>query len=213
MMDFYKEENPVVSVIMVTYNRSPYLGRSIPSFLEQTFPHTELIVVDDGSEDNTFEVVNGYMQIHTNIRYMKHSNRNISLSKNVGIKAAAGKYISFLDSDDAYEPGYIEKRVRFMEANPDIDLIEGGAIIIGEQDVKNKNNLSEKIRLSDCHIGATFFGKREIFIAMGGFDKNIPYSEDSEFWEKSEKKFRLKKFNEPGYVYYRSTPGSICNTV
>ncbi|MBS1747812.1 MAG: glycosyltransferase family 2 protein [Bacteroidetes bacterium] len=213
MIDIYKGENPIVSVIMVTYNRSAYLSRSIPSFLEQTYRNTELIVVDDGSEDNTFNVVNEFMKSHTNIRYMKHSNRNISLSKNVGIRAAIGKYISFLDSDDAYQDDYLEMRVQYMEANPRIDLIEGGAIVIGDPDVKNKNNLSEKIHLSDCHIGATFFGKTEMFIAMGGFNKNIPYSEDSEFWEKAEKKFTLRKFDTPGYFYYRSTPGSICNTV
>jgi hypothetical protein len=67
--------------------------------------------------------------------------------------------------------------------------------------------------LSECRIGATFFGKAKVFLALNGFDKNIAYSEDSAFWEKAEKIFKLKKFGSPGYVYYRSTPGSICNTV
>lgn len=213
MLDIYHTKNPCVSVIMVTYNRAGYLSRSITSYLNQTYRNTELIIVDDGSKDNTFQIVNGYMQTHTNIRFLKHTHRNICLSKNAGIKAAIGKYIAFLDSDDMYKSDYIEERVKYMEAHPEVDLLEGGAIIIGNPDVKNKYNLSEYIHLSECHIGATFFGKAEVFSALGGFDKNVAYSEDSAFWEKAEKLYKLIKFDHPGYVYYRITPGSICNSV
>ena len=115
MVELYKSASPIVTVIMVTYNRAEYLDRSIGSFLNQTFKNTELLVIDDGSEDNTFEVVLKYMMAHDNIRYFRHSNRNISLSKNVGLKAAAGRYITFLDSDDALKPDYLESRVDNME--------------------------------------------------------------------------------------------------
>lgn len=214
MLDIYRHANPLVSVIMATYNRATYLKRSISSFIAQSFKNCELIIVDDGSEDNTFEVVSDFLKTQENIRYLKHSNRKLSLSKNAGIKAAAGRYIAFLDSDDEYKPNYLEKRVAFMETNKTVDLIEGGAIIIGDPFVKDKNDLSKKIHLSECHIGTTFFGKKEVFLTSGGFDKNIFYSEDSAFWEKAESMlFTLKKINEPGYIYYRETPGSICNTV
>lgn len=109
MLDLYSSANPLVSVIMATYNRSGLLQRSIPSFINQIFKDCELIVVDDGSNDNSFEIVNHYMKHHENIRYIKHSNRKLSLSKNVGIAASAGKYIAFLDSDDEYQPDYLEK--------------------------------------------------------------------------------------------------------
>jgi len=213
MFDAYRSENPLVSVIMATYNRSNYLHRSISSFINQTYKNSELIVVDDGSEDNTFEIVNCYMKMHENIRYIKHTNRKLSLSKNAGIKAAIGKFTAFLDSDDEYKPDYLEKRVKFMESNKTIDLIEGGAIIVGDEYVKDKNDLSKQVHLSQCHIGPTFFGKTEIFFELDGFDKDIFYSEDSSFWEKAEKIYNVKKIDHPGYVYYRDTPGSICNSV
>lgn len=127
MLDIYRSENPYVSVIMATYNRSDYLDRSILSFINQTYKNCELLVVDDGSEDDTFQIVSRYMADHDNIRYLKHTNRKLSLTKNAGIKAAIGKYIAFLDSDDEYKPDYLEKRVQFMEANEKIDLTEGGA--------------------------------------------------------------------------------------
>ncbi|MCC7401807.1 MAG: glycosyltransferase family 2 protein [Chitinophagaceae bacterium] len=213
MIDIYRPKNPNVSVIMATYNRAGYLERSISSFINQTYKDCELIVVDDGSEDHTYEIVNNFMSAHSNIRYLKHTNRKLSLSKNAGIKAAAGTYIAFLDSDDEYKPDYLEKRVEFMKANKDIDLIEGGAIIIGDPYVKDKYDLTKRIHLSECLIGPTFFGKAEIFTSLDGFDKNIFYSEDSFFWEKAEKVIQVKKFDHPGYIYYRDTPGSICNSI
>lgn len=198
---------------MATYNRENFLQRSISSFLNQAYKNCELIVVDDGSKDNTFSIVNNFMTQHENIRYVKHTNRKLSLSKNAGIKAAAGTYIAFLDSDDEYKPDYLEKRIEFMEANKNVDLIEGGAIIIGDPYVKDKNDLSKKIHLSDCIIGATFFGRSGVFTQLDGFNKRIPYSEDSDFWERAKEKFTVKKINHPGYIYYRDTTDGICNTI
>ncbi len=211
--DIYTHENPCVSVIMATYNRAEYLSRSIPSFISQTYRSCELIVVDDGSDDDTFIVVNEFLRSHSNIRFIKHSNRKLSLSKNAGIKAAAGQFIAFLDSDDEYKPDYLEKRVDYMKANPEVDLLEGGAIIIGDEYVKDKNDLSKLIHLSECCIGPTLFGKTEIFNSLGGFDKQIQYSEDSCFMEKAKQRYNVRKIDHPGYIYYRNTPGSICNSV
>lgn len=198
---------------MATFNRAGYLQRSIASFMNQTFRDAELIVVDDGSSDNTTEYVSSLVNTHANIRYLRHSNRNVSLSKNAGMLAASGSYIAFLDSDDEYKNDYLEKRIDFMKAHPEVDLIEGGAIIIGDPFVKDKNNPEEKIHLSQCHIGATFFGKANVFLEMGGFDKNEVYGADASLWEQAAKKYVVQKINHPGYVYYRDTPGSICNTI
>lgn len=213
MLELYRKGNPTVTVIMATYNRATYLHRSISSYLDQTFADSELIVVDDGSTDNTFEVVRGYMDRHKNIRYMRHTNRKLSLSKNVGIKAAAGDLIAFLDSDDAYKPDYLERRVEYLERHPEVDLLEGGVIIIGDPYVKDRFDAKHKIHLSQCHIGATFFGKKEVFYNLGGFNKNVLYAEDSVFWKQANEKYVIHRIESPGYVYYRDTEGSICNTV
>jgi glycosyltransferase involved in cell wall biosynthesis len=212
-MDLYPDKNPLVSVIMATYNRAAYLDRSIASFLQQSFTDSELLIVDDGSLDESDAIIRKYMEQHANIRYIRHSNRRLSLSKNAGIKAAAGKYIAFLDSDDEYLPDYLERRVAFLEANPAIDIIEGGAVVKGDPYVKDKNDLSKKIHLSECHIGPTFFGKTSLFLQLGGFDKEIAYSEDSHFMERALEKANVLKFDRPGYIYYRDTPGAICNSI
>lgn len=213
MLQLYRSANPTVSVIMATYNRAALLHRSISSFNNQTYKDAELLVVDDGSDDRSFDLVNSFMMEHENIRYIKHQNRKLSLSKNVGIMAAAGNYIAFLDSDDEYKPNYLQTRVQYMFENPNIDLLQGGAEIIGNPFVKDKNDLSKEIHLSECTIGPTIFGKKEVFLSLNGFDKNIFYSEDSEFWERAQKQFTVTKVDLPGYIYYRDTADSICNNI
>ena len=113
---------PDISVILCTYNRAQFLNRTIESVLNQTFANWELIIVDDGSNDNTFAVVNPYMATNHNIRYLKHKNKKQCYAKNAGIQASFGTFITFLDSDDSYLPEHLELRYRLMNDNPDIDL-------------------------------------------------------------------------------------------
>lgn len=213
MLDLYQDHNPIVSIIMATFNRVDYLERSIGSFLNQTYKDAELLIVDDGSTDASFEVVNQYIHQYEHIRYLKHSNRRVSITKNVGIMAASGQYLGFLDSDDAYEPDYIEHRVQFMQSHPEVDLLEGGIRIIGDPFVKDRNNTSVKIHLSECIVGATFFGKAKVFRHLGGFNKHVQYSEDSEFWHRAKSTYSVHKIKHTGYIYYRNTPDSICNSI
>ncbi|HEU4606673.1 MAG TPA: glycosyltransferase family A protein [Chitinophagaceae bacterium] len=162
-MDLYFNNNPLVTVIMATFNRATYLDRSISSFLRQTFTDAELLIVDDGSVDESMVIISHFMQDHDNIRYIRHSNRRLSLSKNVGIQAAAGKYIAFLDSDDEYLPDYLERRVALMEANPAIDIIEGGAVVKGDPYVKDKNDLSKKYICQNATSAPPFLAKLLFF--------------------------------------------------
>lgn len=211
-MQIYKSIRPVVSIIMPTFNRSRYLNRSIDSILRQTFTGWELLVVDDGSSDSSFDVVNKYIEHYENIRYLKHSNRQQALSTNVGVLAACGEYLAFIGSDDEYKPDHLKLRVEFMKKNPDLDFIHGGVEIIGSPYVKDKNDLTKKIHLSECAIGGTFFGKREIFLELGGF-RDLYYSDDSDFFERVQKEFRIAEVDFPTYIYYRDTPDSICTTI
>ena len=211
-MQVYISFEPIVSIILPTFNREKLLVRAINSVLNQTIQNWELIIVDDGSTDNTFEVVNSYLQKQENIRYIKHSNRRPPLSQNVGIISSVGKYISFLGSDDEYKPTYLEERINFLQTHSDVDLIHGGVEIIGHPFVKDKNDLSKEIHLSECIIGGTFFGKRKVFFELDGF-KNLKYSDDSDFFERALQKFKIEKVDFPTYVYYRDTPDSICSTI
>ena len=208
----YKTFEPIVSIILPTFNREKLISRAIKSVINQSFKNWELIIVDDGSSDNTYLVISEFIKSHENIRYIKHSNRKPPLSLNAGILASCGKYIAFLNSDDEYKTDFLLKRISFMEENTDVDLIHGGVEIIGHPYVKDKNILTKEIHLSECAIGGTFFGKRNVFFELGGF-RNLSYSDDSDFIERAEKKNKIIKIDWPDYIYYRDTPDSICTNI
>ncbi len=210
-MKLYNNFNPTVSIILPTYNRVNLIERAVNSVINQTFQYWELIIVDDGSTDNTFEIVNRFMIDYPNIRYLRHSNRKLPLSLNAGIIASAGEVISFLDSDDEYSAEYISQRIKYLNENNHVDMIHGGIKIIGDPFVPDKNDASKKVHLNDCIVGGTFFGRRDVFIELGGF-KNVGYSEDSDFYERAEKKYTIQKVELAEYIYYRDTEGSITNS-
>ncbi|MDZ8183252.1 MAG: glycosyltransferase family A protein [Nostoc sp. ChiSLP02] len=201
-INFYP--HPEISIILSTYNREKYLNDCINSVLEQTFKNWELLIVDDGSQDETFTVVNSYLQQYENIRYLKHQNRKAAFARNAGIQASFGNYITFIDSDDTYKNNHLESRFEYMKANPEIDLIEGGWEIEEEFFVADFFKPGEKISIRECVVGGTFFGKRKVFWEVKGFN-NVHYGEDAELWSRAEKIFKTQRIKEPEtYIYTRS---------
>lgn len=198
------DTKPAVSVILCTYNRASYLQRCIDSVFAQTFPDFELIVIDDGSNDNTFEIVNQYIRQYRNIRYVKHQNRKLALSKNIGILCSFGKYITFIDSDDAYKLNHLAIRYDFLEAHPAIDIVQGGFYSEEEIFVKDYYQTDKVINLRDCVLGPTFFGKRQVFEQLNGFH-NIAYGEDTDFWARAETQFQTAHLRDAEtYIYTRA---------
>jgi glycosyltransferase involved in cell wall biosynthesis len=196
--------SPEISIIVCTYNRAHYLNKGIDSVLNQTFTNWELLIVDDGSSDNTFEIVNSYLDKYNNIRYLKHQNKKQCYAKNAGIQASFGRYITLLDSDDSYKPNHLESRLEYMKAHPEIDLIQGGFFSEEEILVADYFQPGKLINLKECVLGPTFFGKRKVFFELQGF-KHMTYGEDTDLWERAEKIFKTHTIKEPEtYVYTRA---------
>jgi glycosyltransferase involved in cell wall biosynthesis len=204
------EIQPEVSVILTVYNRAQYLNRCIDSLLGQSHKNWELIAIDDGSEDNSFEVLKEYHANYPGINIFRHKNMKLPLSRNKGIMVSKGKFITFLDSDDEYTQDHLLKRVQYLSNHSEVDMIQGGVDIIGNEYVRDKNNPMRFIHLSECTVGATFFGRRYVFIMLNGF-RNLEYSEDSDFMERAEKCFHIEKVGFNTYKYYREAPHSITN--
>lgn len=207
-----QKEMFLVSIILPTYNRGYIIRRAIDSVFSQTYTNWELIIVDDGSTDDTFEKVNDYLNSNNMLKYIRQSNSGLALARNVGIKISNGFLITFLDSDDEYLENHLELRANFLNLNRDIDLIYGGVKVIGDPYVPDKNNLSKKIHLDECVVGATFFGKKYVFEKLQGF-RPISYSEDSEFLERAMKNFKVAKLDFQTYIYHREQTDSITNRV
>ncbi|MGC8774235.1 MAG: glycosyltransferase family 2 protein [Chlorobaculum sp.] len=202
---------PAVSVILPTFDRAPLLASAIESVITQSFTEWELIVVDDGSSDNTFEIVDAFIRQHANIRYMKHRNRKAALSRNAGIQAAFGRYITFLDSDDLYLPEHLESRLRLLESMPEVRLISGGFVCEGDPWVRDRDDPEKLIHVRECIAGATMFGRRELFLDIGGF-RALDYAEDTDLWERAARSHKVLKIDQPESYIYRRSPGSITRT-
>jgi len=114
---------PKVSVILPTYNRAKLLGTAMESVLGQSFGDLELLVVDDGSEDDTEALVRGYQEADERVHYLRGEHRGISAALNAGIRVAQGKYVARMDSDDQWLPELLETEVAILEARPEIGLV------------------------------------------------------------------------------------------
>ncbi len=112
---------PVVSIIVPIYNREQYIARCIQSVCSQTFPDWELILSDDGSTDNTLSLCGSFAQADARIRVLNNPHGGVSAARNAGLEAASGQYIAFLDSDDSWEPDFLETAINICKENhPDI---------------------------------------------------------------------------------------------
>lgn len=197
--------------MLTVYNRQDYLQRCIGSVIRQDYKNWELIAVDDGSRDDSIVVLREFASDFRNIHIISQENQKPAVSRNNGIARAGGKYITFIDSDDEYEEDHLRRRVDFMEKNLSVDLVHGGIKITGSEFVRDKDDPEKLVHLSDCSVGGTFFGRREVFEELKGF-RNIPYSEDSDFLERAEKKYSVKKVFFETYIYHRDLSDSITKT-
>lgn len=130
---------PLVSIITPVYNSSLYLDHAVQSVIAQTFGDWELLLIDDGSADGSFEKMGKWAGTDPRIKVLhhpRHINKGVSATRNLGITYAKGKYIAFLDSDDEWLPPKLEKQVQILEKNPDIVLIYCKAVTIDQDGVE-----------------------------------------------------------------------------
>lgn len=204
------QQGPLISIVTPTYNRSQVLSRAIESVLRQTFTDWELMIVDDGSTDDTFTLLNHYIAQNPQIRYLKQSHRGHTLTRNAGFQAAVGTYLTCLDSDDEYKPDHLQLRLDFLQQHPDVDLLHGGLDIRGGErfvpDLHDPHH--KKIDLHQAAVGGTFFGRRKVFEKLRGF-KNITYFDDADFLQRAKKYFRIERVDFPTYIYHRESPDSL----
>lgn len=204
---------PFFSIILPTYNRAHLLPRAISSALRQTFQDWELVIADDGSTDETANVVAEYLRQDQRIKFFVHEHCGLARTRNFGLQHAQGEYVTFLDSDDEYEPGHLQKRFEFLTSHPETELLHGGVNIIGDEYVADKFDPTRKIHLSECVIGGTFVIRRELVQKLGGFPI-VDYGDDNAFFALAEKNGAvIRKIDAPTYIYHREEPDSMCAIV
>ena len=195
--------NLSVSVIIPTYNRKTTLPRALNSVLEQTHPVDEIIVVDDGSTDDTSDwLLNEYPKLQC-VR-LNH-NRGVSVARNVGIAHARSEWIAFLDSDDEWHPSKIQKQIQALEQQPAYLICHANEIWIRNGcrvNSKNKHKFPKtnvfKHALELCLISpSSVLVHRSVFDQLGRFDSKLLACEDYDFWLRVLNQFDVLYLDEP----------------
>ncbi|MCC6323472.1 glycosyltransferase family 2 protein [Candidatus Nomurabacteria bacterium] len=188
--------NKLVSIILPTYNGSKWIKKALESVFAQSYTDWELLVIDDGSEDNTSIIVDSYVNKDQRIKYIKNdSNIGIQKTLNKGLKEAKGEYIARIDDDDIWVDKYkLEKQVEFFENNKDYVLVGTGVImanengeelfryLLPEKDYDIKNKLLGK----NCFAHSSVLFRKDSAIKCGGYseDKDTLHIEDYDLWLK-----------------------------
>jgi len=167
---------PRVSVLIPCYNAGRYLGQALDSVLGQTYQDFEIIVVDDGSTDNTAAVAAGYDRV----RYIYNAHSGIPVTRNLAVSHAKGELIAFLDADDMWESTKLEKQVAYLDSHADCQLVYTFAKNFFDGDPEDMTQRQEQLLnarmdnyLASCCI------RRSVFDKHGGFSEDYPCGEDT----------------------------------
>ncbi|MFI5047251.1 MAG: glycosyltransferase family 2 protein [Acidimicrobiia bacterium] len=173
---------PVFSVIICTYNRASVLPRAIASVLDQTFGDFEVVVVDDGSNDDTRAVVTSYTD--PRVRLVSQANQGLGAARNAGAAAASGRYVTFLDDDDLAFPAWLE---RFAAAiGSDTAVVSCGELVCDDDGELLETRLPGPLGpgfagYEGWFLPGTFIVRRDVYLAAGGFRAGLPHLHQTEF--------------------------------
>ncbi|NQT03587.1 MAG: glycosyltransferase, partial [Planctomycetes bacterium] len=208
---FKSEYNPLVSVVMPAYNAAEYITEAIESVLIQNYRNFELIVIDDGSTDNTRDIVSSFKD--DKIKYFYQENKGLAGAHNAGIKNSKGHFLIKLDSDDVMTPDYIAKHLQEFEYHPEADLVYCDDYLIDENSkpirvIKRPEYTDRKTLIRDlfhCGFPVVPFRtciRRSVFDKIGFFDENLRIAEDYDMMRRFVK-YGLKIQHLPDALYLR----------
>jgi glycosyltransferase involved in cell wall biosynthesis len=213
---------PRVSAIIPAYNAARFLPTSIESVIRQTYDQWEIVVVDDGSTDDTREVVSSYAhRLGDKLRYVYQPNAGLPAARNTGIRNAQGDLVALLDADDIWLPTRLERSVAAMDADPEIGLVHGRFERVNLEG-KHMDNLqpsfpvqhlsgriSGRIYTREVHLGCPTVTFRKSCIEKAGwFDETMRATEDRDLWFRIALHYKVGFINET-IASYRVSAGSM----
>ena len=205
------------SVIIPLYNKAPYVAKAIESVLSQSFADYELIVMDDGSTDGSFEVALKVIEGHENCHIFRQANKGVSSARNNAVALSQGEYLCFLDADDWWEPTFLEEMDRFVSDFPDAGIYGTNYTIVNETRHKTRvasigvDDGFEKGYINYClTYSKTMYMPltstsvaipRRVFDEMKGFPQGIKLGEDFLLWIRIALKYKVAFLNRPLSYY------------
>ena len=193
---------PAVSVIIPTFNRAKFIGEALESVLNQRFDDREVIVVDDGSDDATADILRCY---EGEIRVLIQSNRGVSAARNAGIAIASAELITFLDSDDLWLPGKLEVQVDFFRTHlgalicqtEEIWVRDGVRVNPKKRHRKPQGDIFERSLVLCLVSPSAVMMRRTLFEEVGLFDENLPACEDYDLWLRVACRYPVHLIDQP----------------
>ena len=201
-------QNPLVSIVLPTYNGSRFLEQAIQSILSQSYAAWELIIVDDASTDRTPILIGKYVAADKRIRSIRHeANRKLPAALNTGFSQCQGEYLTWLSDDNLFRPTALSEMVAFLDANHEVDIVYTDYSYIDEN-----GNQTETARVSppeiliyhNC-IGYSFLYRRVVQEALGGYTEDLFLVEDLDFWLRALVSFRFEPLHNDLYLYRQHT--------
>ena len=205
------------SVVIPLYNKAPYVAKAIGSVLAQTFTDYELVIMDDGSKDDSFEIAKNAIESHLQCHLYKQENAGVSMARNNAVALSHGDYLCFLDADDWWDPTFLEEMSSLIAAFPEAGIYGTSYTIVNE--TKHKTRVSpigvepgfEKGYINYCQVYAKTLAMpltsisvaipRPVFDEMGGFPREIKLGEDFLLWIRIALKYKVAFLNKP-LAYY-----------
>ena len=208
---------PTVTVVMPAYNRAALIGASIESALGQTYPDLELLVVDDGSTDDTAAVVRAYAGRDRRVRLLAGAHRGMSATMNAGVRAARGRYYARLDSDDLWHRRFLEVTVPILERDPRVGVVYPRARTFSDghgppqpergRPMTFPGQPFESMLVGDFASGAALV-RVSCHERAGGYDEAVGLWEDWDFWLRASRHFDFH-FVDEVLAYLRVHPGNV----
>lgn len=212
---------PLVSIIMPAYNAQSYIVEAIASVLEQSYTHFELIVIDDGSTDNTLTLVKGFDDRRIVLKHQ--ANAGVSMARNLGLSLASGEYITFLDADDVFPKESLAARVAYLDKNPHIAVVDG-EIVVKDATLSTtlrtyspyyQGALLPRLLALDSRVffNVCYLFRREI-LGTVRFKEGMSHAEDLLFYMMlASQKSVIYGFVEKEIYYYRSGHNSTMTNI
>lgn len=210
--------NPLLSVIIPTYNRAHVLDRAINSVLSQSYSEFELLLIDDGSTDNTQDLLYSFTKKDKRIRTFYVDNSGVSRARNIGINNSNGKLIAFLDSDDEWFPNKIKRQVDLYLSNKfvlchsnEIWIRNGVRVNQMKKHEKSGGDLFLKSLQLCCISPSASILDKTIFDEVGLFDESFDVCEDYELWLRITAKHQVSFIDEPLIIKYGGHTDQLSN--
>ncbi|MCU1228668.1 MAG: glycosyltransferase [Acidobacteria bacterium] len=203
---------PRVSVVLPVWNGERFLVRAIESVLAQTFTSLELLVIDDGSTDETAAIARGFAARDARVVVVTREHGGVAQALNAGIAAARGQYIARMDADDVSFPSRLQRQIEFLDARPDCVAVGTAVEIIDEigEHVGTKTFAETHDEIESELIGGTsaiahptVLARRDALVAVGGYELDRYPSEDYDLWIRLVEKGQLANLREPLLAYRR----------